>query len=143
MSNSVLDVQIAGNHYKDFTIQPIEFCQRNNLNWCESNIIKYVCRHKNKNGLQDLEKAKHYLEVLIELEYKRNLIPLEDNKIDLSNSENVNYNEMLEVEKFIMSSSTYHDNFYSKLQVIDNSNYRHNLIDIKLTDGRIKTLKLI
>ena len=68
---------------------------------------------------------------------------MQDNKIDLSNRENINYNEMLEVEKFIMSSSTYHDNFYSNLQIIDNSNYRHNLIDIKLTDGRIKTLKLI
>ena len=68
---------------------------------------------------------------------------MQDNKIDLNNSENINYNEMLEVEKFIMSDSTYHDNFYSKLQVVNNSNYRHNLIDIKLTDGRIKTLKLI
>lgn len=70
MSNNALNKQIGGNHYKQFKIQPVEFCQINELNHCESNIIKYVCRHKFKNGIQDLEKAKHYIDLLIELEYK-------------------------------------------------------------------------
>ena len=64
-----LDSQIGGNHYKNFVIQPIEFCQINRLHACETSIIKYICRHGSKNGLQDLEKAKHYIELLIKLEY--------------------------------------------------------------------------
>jgi hypothetical protein len=66
---SALDEQIGGNHYKEFKIQPIEFLHQNNIPWCDGNVIKYVCRHRAKNGLQDLLKAKHYLEVLIEMEY--------------------------------------------------------------------------
>lgn len=57
--------QIAGNHYKDFKIQPIEFILKNNISFCEGNVIKYICRYKTKGGLQDLEKAKHYIELLI------------------------------------------------------------------------------
>ena len=45
-----LDIQQGGSHYKNMAIQPIEFCQRNRLPWCESNVIKYVCRHGAKNG---------------------------------------------------------------------------------------------
>ena len=66
---SALDVQEGGGHYKDMPIQVVEFCQKNKLNYCESNVIKYVCRHKKKNGLEDLKKAKHYIDLLIELEY--------------------------------------------------------------------------
>ena len=51
------DKQIAGNHYKELTIQPVEFCQKNELNYCESAIIKYVCRHRNKNGADDIQKV--------------------------------------------------------------------------------------
>ena len=66
-----LDKQVGGSHYKDMPIQPIEFCQRNNLNCCESNIIKYVCRHKNKGEAADIEKVIHYAELLLELEYNK------------------------------------------------------------------------
>ena len=48
---SAFDTQEGGNHYKDMEIQPTEYNQRNKLGWCEGNIIKYVSRHKNKNGL--------------------------------------------------------------------------------------------
>lgn len=61
--------QEGGLHYKFLPIQPIEFCQKNHLNYCESNVIKYVCRHKNKNGAEDIRKAIHNLELLLELEY--------------------------------------------------------------------------
>ena len=67
--HSALDVQPGGSHYKDMKIQPVEFIHANNIPYFEGNVIKYVCRHRNKNGLQDLEKAKHYIELLIELEY--------------------------------------------------------------------------
>jgi len=65
-----LDVQVGGDHYKKMKIQPIEFCQLNELNACETAVIKYVSRHRNKNGLQDLNKAKHYIDLLIDFEYK-------------------------------------------------------------------------
>lgn len=64
-----LEKQIGGNHYKDYAIQPIEFIHANKIPFLEANVIKYIMRHKSKNGLQDLEKAKHYLEILINLEY--------------------------------------------------------------------------
>ena len=63
-----LDKQVGGSHYLEYKIQPTEFCQANKLPWCESNIIKYACRWRAKGGLQDLEKIKHYVDLLIEIE---------------------------------------------------------------------------
>jgi hypothetical protein len=68
-STKALDVQVGGNHYKDMIIQPIEFTMKNNLNFCQGNIIKYVTRYKHKNGIEDLKKAKHYIDLLIQLEF--------------------------------------------------------------------------
>lgn len=67
--NSALDVQPGGSHYKDYETQPIEFITKNNIEFIEGNVIKYMCRHGRKNGKEDLEKAKHYIDLLIELEY--------------------------------------------------------------------------
>jgi hypothetical protein len=61
-----LKKQIGGNHYKKYKIQPIEFILKNNIGFCEGNIIKYVLRFKEKGGIADLEKAKHYIELLID-----------------------------------------------------------------------------
>lgn len=69
-----LDVQVGGQHYKQFPIQPIEFTVKNGLGFCEGNIIKYVARHKHKNGKQDLLKAKHYIDLLIDLEYPKDVM---------------------------------------------------------------------
>lgn len=66
-----LETQIGGSHYKDMNIQPLEFIMANKLPYCEANIIKYVCRYKSKNGIQDLNKARHYLDILIEHEQRR------------------------------------------------------------------------
>jgi hypothetical protein len=63
-----LDRQIGGSHYKTCTIQPVEYIHKNNLGFLEGNIIKYVTRWKRKADIQDLEKAKHYIELLIEME---------------------------------------------------------------------------
>ena len=66
---SALARQVGGNHYKGDAIQHVEFCQRNHLTWCESAALKYMVRHRRKNGRQDIEKAIHYLELLLEIEY--------------------------------------------------------------------------
>jgi hypothetical protein len=60
-----LSQQVGGTHYKDMAIQPIEFILANNLPFCEGNIIKYTCRYKQKNGVEDLRKVIHYAEMLI------------------------------------------------------------------------------
>jgi hypothetical protein len=67
---SALDKQESGNHYKNKGIQPIVYIHANNLGFCEGNVVKYVTRHKEKNGVADIKKAIHYLELLLELEYK-------------------------------------------------------------------------
>ena len=62
------DKQIGGNHYKKFMIQPAEFCYYNNIPYLEATAIKYLCRWKDKGGIQDLEKAKHFIDLLIEFQ---------------------------------------------------------------------------
>ena len=57
--------QIGGSHYKSFRIQPYEFISKNDLSFFQGNVIKYVCRYKDKNGIQDLEKIKHYCDLEI------------------------------------------------------------------------------
>lgn len=69
-NKSALETQVGGNHYKDLKIQPIEFIHANNIPFCEANAIKYLCRWRQKNGKQDLLKARHYIDLLIELENK-------------------------------------------------------------------------
>ena len=66
---SAIKKQVDGNHYKKYKIQPVEFAQANELNYCESNIIKYAVRHRDKNGKSDVHKIIHYAELLLELEY--------------------------------------------------------------------------
>ena len=67
---SALDKQVSGDHYKDKAIQPIIYIHANNLGFCEGNVVKYITRWREKNGIADLEKAKHYIELLIEMESK-------------------------------------------------------------------------
>lgn len=64
-----LEAQVGGGHYKDWTIQPIEFIQANNLGFIEGCVIKYITRYKDKNGKEDLEKIKHYVDLLIDHHY--------------------------------------------------------------------------
>jgi hypothetical protein len=65
---SALDKQVGGSHYRDKGIQPIIYIHANDLGFCEGNVVKYVTRWRDKNGVADLKKAIHYLELLIELE---------------------------------------------------------------------------
>lgn len=73
--SEALKKQVGGNHYKTLAIQPIEYAMKNNLGPCEFNIIKYVSRIKGGSRLEDLEKAKHYLELLIEQESAKSVKP--------------------------------------------------------------------
>jgi hypothetical protein len=65
---SALSKQVDGSHYKDMTIQPVIYIYANKIPFIEGNIIKYVSRWKNKNGIKDLEKARHLIDMLIEFE---------------------------------------------------------------------------
>jgi len=65
---SAFDKQIGGDHYKKLAVQPFEFIELNHLGFSAGNVIKYLCRYKIKGGLEDLKKARHYLDLLIELE---------------------------------------------------------------------------
>ena len=61
--------QIGGNHYSKFKVQPSKFINDNKLPFAEGNAIKYICRHAHKGEVQDLEKAKHYIDMIIERDY--------------------------------------------------------------------------
>lgn len=67
--------QVGGDHYENMAIEPWEIIEKNDLNYWEGNIIKYILRHRRKGGVEDLEKAKHYLDHLIEMETKHDLEP--------------------------------------------------------------------
>lgn len=71
MSEAALDSQVGGNHYKDLAIQPVEYIHRNGIGYMEGCAIKYLTRWRSKGGIQDLEKAKHFIDLLIELEQKQ------------------------------------------------------------------------
>lgn len=66
MKTEALKKQIGGYHYKEMAIQPIDFILANELGFCEANAVKYICRYKQKNGIQDIDKAIHYLQILKE-----------------------------------------------------------------------------
>ena len=96
MSNPY-DKQVGGDHYSKMKIQPAEFINKNEMKFAEGNAIKYICRHVNKGGLQDLQKAKHYIDMIIERDYADEAkgssvdsgldINIEDVKISYANDE--------------------------------------------------------
>ena len=63
--------QVGGDHYNKLGIQPISYIYENNLTYLEGNVIKYVTRHRDKGGALDIEKAIHYLSLILELEYNK------------------------------------------------------------------------
>ena len=66
---SALSIQEGGSHYKSMAIQPVEFITKNSIPYLEGNVIKYVSRHQSKNGIEDIKKAIHYLQLIAELQY--------------------------------------------------------------------------
>jgi len=65
---AALTTQVGGNHYKDMPIQPVEYIHKNSIGYFEGCVIKYVSRWRKKNGVEDLRKARHFLDLLIEFE---------------------------------------------------------------------------
>jgi hypothetical protein len=63
--------QEGGGHYKDMKIQPITFIHANGIPFAEGSAIKYLCRWRAKGGIEDLKKARHFIDMLIELESKQ------------------------------------------------------------------------
>jgi len=70
---SVNSKQVKGSHYKNKAIQPWDYIVANNLGYLEGNVVKYISRWRDKGGMDDLAKAKHYIEKLIELETQDNV----------------------------------------------------------------------
>lgn len=67
MKSKALEVQVGGDHYKKLPIQPAQFGMANHLDPCAFSILKYVTRHRDKNGKQDLLKALHFVDLRTEL----------------------------------------------------------------------------
>jgi len=65
---TALTEQVGGDHYKSLAIQPVEFIHRNGIGFCEGAAIKYLCRWRVKGGIADLRKARHFIDMLIEME---------------------------------------------------------------------------
>lgn len=84
--NDPLNSQVGGSHYKKYKIQPIEFAMANKLNYCQANAIKYITRYRDKNGVEDLRKAIHNIEILIALEERE-----ADNKKEPNIDERTSY----------------------------------------------------
>ena len=71
LSTSPYQKQIGGEHYLKHKIQPSEFVVENKLLYPEGSVIKYILRHQDKGGKQDLEKAIHFIEMIIERDYNK------------------------------------------------------------------------
>ena len=104
MSNPY-DTQVGGNHYKDMKIQPSEFINENKLQFAEGNAIKYICRHGSKGQKQDLEKAKHYIDMIIERDYPAEKTP---EKVFLPESDEDAMDDLSEGFKDDLSSDIYY-----------------------------------
>lgn len=68
--SDVLHGEVGGNHYTRMKIQPIEYIMANNLPFADGNVVKYISRHRFKNGAEDVEKVIHYCKLILSLEYK-------------------------------------------------------------------------
>lgn len=85
------DTQIGGAHYKGKTIQPWDYITANGIGYLEGNIIKYVSRWKDKGGVHDLEKARHYLDKLISLESQLGVEWIENTGVPPFNKGEIEY----------------------------------------------------
>ena len=68
---SALSKQEGGSHYKKLKIQPIEYIHANGIPFAEGCAIKYLTRWRDKGGVEDLKKARHFIDLLIELETRK------------------------------------------------------------------------
>lgn len=68
-NRSAFAIQVGGDHYRRYPIQPIQYARQNNLDAMQFSVVKYVTRHKDKNGIQDIRKAIHFLQMIAEYDY--------------------------------------------------------------------------
>ena len=66
---NAMEKQVGGNHYKGYAIQPVQYAHANHLDFFQGSVVKYVTRFRDKNGKEDLLKERHFIDMLIELEY--------------------------------------------------------------------------
>lgn len=71
MSDDPLKTQVGGDHYSKLKIQPIEYIHANGIPFAEGSVIKYITRWRDKSGLADLQKARHFIDLLIKLETEK------------------------------------------------------------------------
>jgi hypothetical protein len=70
--SKALTTQVGGSHYRDCGIQPVEYIHANKLDYFEGNVVKYITRHRTKGqGKKDIEKAIHYAQLILELDYNK------------------------------------------------------------------------
>ena len=72
MTSKAYKKQVGGNHYQSMVMQPSEFINKNKLPFAEGSAIKYICRHAAKGKEQDIHKAIHYLEMILDRDYQEN-----------------------------------------------------------------------
>ncbi len=72
MTSKAYKKQVGGNHYQSMVMQPSEFINKNKLPFAEGSAIKYICRHAAKGKEQDIHKAIHYLEMILDRDYQNN-----------------------------------------------------------------------
>lgn len=70
---TLLDEQVGGTHYSGKAIQPIEYIEKNGLGFCEGNVVKYITRHKEKNGAEDIKKVMQYCKFILAYQYGEEL----------------------------------------------------------------------
>jgi hypothetical protein len=70
MTSKAYKKQVGGNHYQSMVMQPSEFINKNKLPFAEGSAIKYICRHAAKGKEQDIHKAIHYLEMILDRDYQ-------------------------------------------------------------------------
>lgn len=113
---SALDIQIGGSHYRNKGIQPIELIVALNLNFIEGNIIKYITRYKEKNGVQDLMKCIHYSQLAIELKCIRHNIDIHNNYALIL--QYIKTNDLCSVQTYVLNSCLQND--YEQVKLLCN-----------------------
>lgn len=103
MSNSALDIQVGGSHYKDSKIQPVEYIHANGIGFMEGSVIKYISRHNKKNGRQDVEKALHFCQLLLDLQYPAPVDETKARPLKIDSSTEKGYLVMRLAEQIMLS----------------------------------------
>ena len=113
---SALDIQIGCSHYRNKGIQPIELIVALNLNFIEGNIVKYITRYKEKNGVQDIMKCIHYSQLAIELKCIRYNIDVHNNYALIL--QYIKTNDLCSVQTYVLNSCLQND--YEQVKLLCN-----------------------